>query len=84
VRLLRGPWNKDFLDEIEVFPLGIHDVQVDAAADAFQKIGLGVVEPWEPTYDPEAQSIVSRAPEGVFMDERLKPPDARRISWPWS
>src|SRR5581483_6115202 len=29
VRLLRGPWNKDFLDEAEVFPFGGHDDQVD-------------------------------------------------------
>jgi predicted phage terminase large subunit-like protein len=40
VRLLRGAWNKDFLDEVEVFPLGTHDDQVDAAAGAFDKLTL--------------------------------------------
>jgi predicted phage terminase large subunit-like protein len=40
VRLVRGEWNKDFLDEIEVFPLGKHDDQVDAAVGAFDKLTL--------------------------------------------
>jgi predicted phage terminase large subunit-like protein len=38
VKLLRGPWNKDFLDEIEMFPFGPHDDQVDAAAAAFVRL----------------------------------------------
>ena len=35
VKLLRGPWVKDFLDEVECFPLGSHDDQVDAATLAY-------------------------------------------------
>lgn len=35
VLLVRGGWNVDFLDEIEVFPYGKHDDQVDAASGAF-------------------------------------------------
>src|SRR5439155_24083530 len=35
VKLLRSPWVKDFLDEIEIFPFGRHDDQVDAASLAF-------------------------------------------------
>ena len=35
IRLLRGAWNQDFLDEAERFPLGKHDDQVDAAASAY-------------------------------------------------
>ena len=39
VRLLRGPWNKDFLDEIEQFYTeGVHDDQVDALSLAFSKL----------------------------------------------
>jgi predicted phage terminase large subunit-like protein len=34
VSLLRGPWNPDFLHELESFPMG-HDDQVDAGAYAF-------------------------------------------------
>ena len=35
IKLVRGPWVNDFLDEIEVFPFGKHDDQADAAASAF-------------------------------------------------
>jgi predicted phage terminase large subunit-like protein len=38
VKLLRGPWNKDFLDEVELFPFGRHDDAVDAAALAMSKL----------------------------------------------
>ncbi len=38
VRLLAGTWNGAFLDELEAFPLGTHDDQVDAAAGAFQML----------------------------------------------
>ena len=35
VRILRAAWNKPFLDEIEFFPFGRFDDQVDASASAF-------------------------------------------------
>lgn len=35
VRLVRGDWNRDFVEELRAFPKGRHDDQVDAAADAF-------------------------------------------------
>lgn len=38
VKLVRGSWNGDFLDEFEAFPLGSHDDQVDAVSGAFQKL----------------------------------------------
>jgi phage terminase large subunit-like protein len=38
VRLLSGHWNKDFLDEIELFPFGRHDDCVDSASLAFNKL----------------------------------------------
>lgn len=38
VRLVRGAWNSDFLDEIAAFPSGAHDDQVDAASAAFNAI----------------------------------------------
>ena len=40
IKILRAPWNKDFLDEIELFPNDIHDDQVDALSGAFNKITL--------------------------------------------
>jgi len=38
VKLVKGLWNKDFLDEIEVFPQGEHDDQVDGVSGAFAKL----------------------------------------------
>ena len=34
VKLVLGDWNKDFLDEAEVFPNGRHDDMVDAVSGA--------------------------------------------------
>jgi predicted phage terminase large subunit-like protein len=41
VKLLKGPWNAAFLDELCQFPLGAHDDQVDAASLAFNALALG-------------------------------------------
>ena len=41
VKLLRGPWNEAFLDEISSFPNAAHDDQVDAFADALNELALG-------------------------------------------
>ena len=38
VRLYRGPWLSPFLDEVEAFPLGGHDDQVDALSGAFMRL----------------------------------------------
>ena len=38
VKLLRGPWNADFIDELCAFPTGVHDDQVDAVALAFNDL----------------------------------------------
>ena len=38
VRLLRGPWLGTFLDEIEAFPFGGHDDQVDALSGAMMRL----------------------------------------------
>ena len=39
VKIVKGIWNEDFLDEIEAFPQGEHDDQVDAVSGAFEKCG---------------------------------------------
>lgn len=36
VRLVRGPWIDAFLEELEAFPLGAHDDQVDALSGAVE------------------------------------------------
>jgi len=38
VKLLKGKWNKAFLDEVETFPTGKHDDQVDSASGAFKEL----------------------------------------------
>ncbi|HAV3471643.1 TPA: phage terminase large subunit, partial [Acinetobacter baumannii] len=41
VRMLRGDWNKDFIEELRNFPNGTHDDQVDAGSDAFNELNGG-------------------------------------------
>lgn len=38
VVLVRGAWNAEFVEELRQFPLGKHDDQVDATADAFTEV----------------------------------------------
>ena len=38
VKLVRGPWIGEFLDELEAFPGGGHDDQVDAASGCFNAL----------------------------------------------
>jgi predicted phage terminase large subunit-like protein len=42
VHLVEGPWNDDYLDELELFPTeGVHDDQVDASSLAFRFLTRG-------------------------------------------
>lgn len=43
VKLVAGPWIKAFLDEVEMFPDGPHDDQVDAASGAFSSLSGDLV-----------------------------------------
>lgn len=38
VRIVRGPWNAEFLEEMRQFPRGRHDDQVDALSLAFNQL----------------------------------------------
>lgn len=38
INLVNGKWISDFLDELEAFPLGSHDDQVDALSGAITKL----------------------------------------------
>jgi predicted phage terminase large subunit-like protein len=40
-RIIRGTWNTDFLDEVESFPTGPHDDQVDGLSGAFDCLRKG-------------------------------------------
>lgn len=41
VKLLRGPWNAAYLDELCVFPNGENDDQVDGSSGAFNELAIG-------------------------------------------
>ena len=46
IRLLRGPWIGEFLDELEAFPFGGHDDQVDALSGSMMRLrNTHAVEP---------------------------------------
>lgn len=38
IRVLRAPWNRDFFSELESFPEGKHDDQVDVLSGAFNEL----------------------------------------------
>jgi predicted phage terminase large subunit-like protein len=46
VELERGPWNRDFIDELCAFPTGQNDDQVDAASDAFNYLSRSEPFQW--------------------------------------
>ena len=41
IKLVRGPWNEAFLDEVSMFPNAAHDDQVDALSGAFAELVTG-------------------------------------------
>ena len=46
IRLLRGPWIGTFLDEVDAFPFGGHDDQVDAFSGSMMRLrNIHVTEP---------------------------------------
>ena len=45
VFMSKAPWNRDFLNEIGVFPHGKHDDQVDAVAGAYRYLALHIRGP---------------------------------------
>lgn len=44
VKLVRGPWNAAFLDEVCEFPHGAHDDQVDALSGAFASLQQSTIQ----------------------------------------
>lgn len=68
IKIVRGPWNKAFLDELENFPKGKHDDQVDGFSGAFNFLEGDNVQPAAgetvdappDTYTPESMGAGSR------------------------
>jgi predicted phage terminase large subunit-like protein len=46
IKLVRGTWINDFLDEAEAFPGGAHDDQVDAISGAFAELTGNSFDDW--------------------------------------
>lgn len=44
VKIKRAAWNDAWFDEMELFPLGAHDDQVDSAAGAFSELALNTFD----------------------------------------
>lgn len=40
IRLLRGEWNQDYIDEMKTFPVGKYKDQIDASSGAFNKLAV--------------------------------------------
>lgn len=40
IKIVAGPWNRKFLDELTAFPFGVHDDMVDASVYAFNRLAL--------------------------------------------
>lgn len=54
VKLVRGDWNQAYLDELEAFPLGKHDDQVDGSSGAYNWLTLQFRQVGQsPGYVPE-------------------------------
>lgn len=41
VKMVKAPWNKDYLDEMKMFPVGKYKDQIDASSGAFNKLTSG-------------------------------------------
>lgn len=46
VKIVTAPWNEAFLSELENFPTGSHDDQVDAASGAFAMLATASLAAW--------------------------------------
>jgi predicted phage terminase large subunit-like protein len=60
IRLIRGNWNAQFLDELYAFPEGAHDDQVDAAASAFNSLAIGRDAQSSSSIDQRSATIIKR------------------------
>ena len=67
IKLLKGPWNKAFIDELENFPKGKHDDQVDGLSGAVNYLESNNVQP--------AAGVTVGTPEEIktaFIPQRMR------------
>jgi predicted phage terminase large subunit-like protein len=75
VKIVDGEWNEDFFAEVDVFPAGAHDDQVDAVAGAFNLL----VE--RSSGDEWVDHFAQLAARAQFEDEIEDEP---KLALPWS
>lgn len=82
IRILKSEWNRTFIDEVEAFPNGRHDDQVDALSGAFNfSAAAGLNSPaLQIPHDPSARE---REPGSIPRSERLRERElgAGRAEW---
>ena len=64
VKLKKGAWNRDFIEEAKVYPVGKYQDQVDSAAGAFNKLAL--VRRWLPAQGTNSKPQQPKPKEDVF------------------
>lgn len=64
IKLLRGPWNEDFLSELDNFPEGEHDDQVDALSGAFHMITQDSTGEWTPNMNQSGETMAGPINQG--------------------
>ena len=69
VKLIRGPWNEAFLDEVENFPVGDHDDQIDTISGAVALLG---------TAGPALDTVVEAKREDYVERRDPRRPRARK------
>ena len=69
--LVRGAWNAAFLDEAEMFPLGDHDDQLDAAVGAWESLS-GDAAAKQHVYAAPYKEPVIRRGDLVLVGERYR------------
>lgn len=84
VKLLRAPWNSDFLDEFDAFPNGDHDDQVDTSAIGYNDIFN--TKPSSPVWGREKLSQEERDTVGVriypeYVDKRAQGEVTTGLVW---
>jgi len=55
VKVVRGEWNEAFFSELQLFPLGAHDDQVDAVSGAYNMLTHRYIYPHVSVADPVAR-----------------------------
>jgi predicted phage terminase large subunit-like protein len=72
VKLVAGHWNKDFLDEAELFPNGRHDDQIDAVVRAHTKLAAKL-EFWIRVEESPLKAAAA-ATEAEYIEEVVEDP----------